>query len=259
MISQEGCLFSDILIPLNGSESSWNALSLALEIGKKENSTLNGLHVVSDDSEKGNPLALTTLQKFNQTCNEAGLNGNLVIVSGNVTTRIAERSGINDLIVVNLAYPAEANAISRLTNGFRNLVQRSPRPVFACPETFTHLEHALLAYDGSPTSQEALYIAAYLAGKWNTRITVLTVLDNEHAKHPVPNPAIQYLNEHDVKAELIEEKGAVAPLTLQSAHKAQADFIIMGGYGSTALFHFLFDTVADRILRESNIPMLLCR
>jgi len=259
LIRQESCLFSDILIPINGSETSWNALNLAIEISKKENSTLNGLHVVADEAQKESPSALDTQRIFNQTCQQAGAYGQLVIVSGNVTARISERSGISDLIVVNLAYPPEANALSRLTNGFRNLVQRSPRPVFACPETSSRLEHALLAYDGSPTSQEALYIAAYLAGKWNTRITVLTIKDSEKNREQEINPAIKYLFEHNIQAELIEEKGSVAPLTLQYVQSTQADFIIMGGYGSTTMFHFLFDTVADQILRESSVPMLLCR
>ncbi len=91
------------------------------------------------------------------------------------------------------------------------------------------------------------------------RITVLTIKDSEKNREQEVNPAIKYLIEHNIQAELIEEKGSVAPLTLQYVQSTQADFIIMGGYGSTTMFHFLFDTVADQILRESSVPMLLCR
>ncbi len=255
---QEGCLFSDILVPVNGTDSSWFALRQAIEIAHKETSRIHGLHVVIDDSLKDGPEALKTQSSFNEQCEAAGVEGKLVITSGNVGTQILERSGMTDLIVVNLAYPPGASALGRLTNGFRTLVQRSTRPVLACPDASSKLDHALLAFDNSPTSQEALYMAAYIAGKWNMRLTVLTISQPDKSDS-ASEQALEYLSSHHVDAEHIAEKGQVAPLILKYANQSSVDLVIMGGYGSTTLFNFLFDTVADQVLRESSKPMLLCR
>lgn len=259
LIRQEGCLFSDILVPINGKETSWVAASQALEISKRENSRLHGLHVVADDTQKSSSEAVDIQAQFNQLCEEAKVDGKLTIASGSVSSQISERVGINDLIVVNLAYPPEATAFSRLTNGFRTLVQRSPRPVLACPEAFSSLNHAVLAYSGSKTSQEALYISAYLAGKWNIKLTVLSISPTDKNPSTSGEMALSYLHDHLIDADLIAKTGPVVSGILDSANQVGADFIIMGGYSSSALFSFLFDTVADQILRESSIPMLLCR
>ena len=37
------------------------------------------------------------------------------------------------------------------------------------------MDNALLAFDGSSKSKEALFVATYLAEKWTTRLMVLTV------------------------------------------------------------------------------------
>ncbi len=259
MVGQESCLFGNILVPINGTPASWNALLQAIEIAKYENSNIHGLHVVNDDTLRESEAVTAIQEKFNQICSDANVNGKIVISSGIVSSQLLEHSIINDLIVVNLAFPPGASALGRLTSGFRTMVQRSIRPVLACPETFSKLKHAILAYDVSPTSQEALFLAAYLANKWQIKLTVLTISDRAENSSQASRKAQEYLITHGVKASIIIGNGAIASTILKYATEQNADLIIMGGYGSTSRFNFLFDTVADQILRDSSKPMLLCR
>jgi hypothetical protein len=42
------------------------------------------------------------------------------------------------------------------------------------------LDNVLLAYDGSPRADEALFLATYLADRWGTILTVITVAEKGH-------------------------------------------------------------------------------
>ena len=41
------------------------------------------------------------------------------------------------------------------------------------------MDNALLAFDGSTKSKEALFVATYLAEKWHTKLMVLTIADED--------------------------------------------------------------------------------
>jgi hypothetical protein len=99
--------------------------------------------------------------------------GHLVIGVGEVAEGICSRSRWADLIVTKISYPPPSQPLARLDSGFRDLILRCPRPVLAVPQNVTPLSHALLAYDGSPKAQEALFVAAYLAGRWKISLVVL--------------------------------------------------------------------------------------
>ena len=97
-------VFTDILVPLSGFKESWDALDQAILIAKRENAKLHGLHIVEtyDDAESAD--ALNVKARFEQTCKEANVKGQLAVDVGDVTQRISERAVLTDLIVVGYSY-----------------------------------------------------------------------------------------------------------------------------------------------------------
>jgi nucleotide-binding universal stress UspA family protein len=131
--------------------------------------------------------------------------------------------------------------------------------VLATPQTVAPLNHALLAFDGSLKAREALYIAAYLAKKWMIPLEVVCVKDGGRINEETLDQAKAYLESHSIQAGYFLESGQPAEAILKVRQQEGCDLIIMGGYGLSPLLEFVLGSVVDQVLRESEVPTLICR
>ncbi len=258
-IRRDDRLFADILVPLSGEEVGWYALDQALEVARREGARLHGLHVLPSEEQAEGEEARTMQAVFERRCAAAGVAGNLVLDVGKVSRTIANRARWTDLVIVNLAHPPGDKPVARLSSGFRTLLLRCPRPVLAVPRTYSPLHRALLAYDGSPKAEEALFVAAYLAGKWGLALVVLSVLESGQDTSEAMSRAREYLEEHDLEATLVQKDVPVADAILATAEAQGCDSILMGGYGHSPVIEAVLGSAVDQVLRESRWPVLICR
>jgi nucleotide-binding universal stress UspA family protein len=252
-------LFREVLVPINGQEDGWCALSQAIAVAQQESAILYGLHVQAPDAEVNDELLQSLRNEFNQRCAASNIQGKLVVTTGEVVDQTCLRATATDLVVVNLSYPPAPQPLARVSSGFRNLILRCPRPVLATPQTSSPLSHALLAYDGSPKAQEALYVAAYLASKWSIPLDILSVDDNNRINQETLDKAKHYLEIHDIEAKYFLESGPPAEAILKLSQQEKCDFIIMGGYGFSPLLEVVLGSTVDQVLRDSLSPTLICR
>ena len=251
-------LFADILVPLSGDEQSWDSLEQAVIIARREQARLHGLHIVDSKAKLADPVALAVQEQFNHRCAEAGVSGKLLIEHGEITKKISERAAMTDLVVLKIVHPPQGG-ISTLRSPFRSIVINSSRPVLGVPEHATQFQRALLSYDGSDRSREALFVATYLAEKWNTELIVFTAVDGTKVKADVQDYVRQYLDIHEVEAEyLISEQGAMEHLKKTVTEKS-VDLVLMGSHGGTVLQQVLIGSAVDYMLRESKVPTFICR
>lgn len=251
-------LFADILVPVNGQKNGWHALEQALDIARREGGRLRGLHVVSE-AHKDSPAARAVQAEFKQRCDAAGIPGELTLDVGRIAHKICERARWTDLVVVNLAHPPGPQPIARLRSGFRSLLHRCSRPVLTVPGRVSPLERALLAYDGSPKADEALFVATYLSGQWGMPLVVVTTIELGRTTADTLARARAYLEEHGVKAQFVKESGPVAAAILQTAERHQSNLIIMGGYGFRPEMQVVLGSSVDQVLRQGQQPVLICR
>lgn len=252
-------LFSEILVPVNGRPEGWFALEQAMIIAKREGASIHGLHIVPTEEKKNDMAALNVLQEFNTRCVQANVEGNLALAVGEVAYTICQRARWADLVVTNLTYPPEPQPILKLRSGFRQLIQRCPRPLLATPQLISPLDRILLAYDGSPKAREALFVATYLAGRWGSALTVVTAINNGNVNTQTIQEAHDYLERHAVSAEYRHEKWPVTETILKVCQEVQANLLIMGGYGYTPVLEIVLGSTVDQVLRKARKPMLICR
>ena len=241
---------ADLLVPISGEPAGWFALEQALVVARREGGRIAGLLIVRTPAARESAEAQAVRDEFDRRCAEAGVHGNLAIEVGAVTDLICDRARWNDLVVVNLAYPPSAAPVARLRNGFRALVQRCPRPILAVPQVVSPLSRALLAYDGSPKAQEALYVGTYLVLQWRIPLTVVAVIEGEHGPDSPLDRARQYIESHGAAASYVEESGPVAEAILRAAAAHASDLILMGGYGFNPLLEAVIGSTVDQVLRE---------
>jgi nucleotide-binding universal stress UspA family protein len=147
-----------------------------------------------------------------------------------------------------------------LGNRFSQLVQRCPRPILAIPGgADTAMDRVLLAYDGSPKADEALFVATYLATRWPLSLTVVTV-ETEYTAAAALQNAREYLEAHGVMdATYVLHKLPIAKAVLQTAEEHNINFLIVGGFGFRPMMHFMLGSTVDEVLRRFKHPILICR
>jgi nucleotide-binding universal stress UspA family protein len=256
---QETYLFSDVLVAISGSEGGWCALEQGIALAKREGSRLLGLHVVPNEKQIEGEEARAVREEFNVRCAREGVRGGLVLAAGDVTDAVAERARWTDLVIASLSFAPGSQPLARLRSGFRGLVRRCPTPVLAVPGQVSVLGRALLAYDGSPKAEEALYVAAYLAGRWGMELIVLTVREGSQARAGAIERAREYLAERGVGAVFLEEKGDVAAAIMKQVEAEGVDLVIMGGYGLDPVREVVLGSTVDHVLRARRWPVLICR
>jgi nucleotide-binding universal stress UspA family protein len=149
--------------------------------------------------------------------------------------------------------------VSSLQSPYRAIIERSSRPVLTVPTEASGLDHALLAYDGTDRSKEALFVATYLAEMWKTRLTVFTALGGRKVTASIQEYVRRYLDIHEVEAEyLLSEHGAMDFLR-QTVDEQKIDLVLMGSHGGALLQQVFAGSALDYMLRESRVPVFICR
>ena len=231
----------------------------ALEVARREGGRVHGLHVVRSKAGRDSDAAQAIRSEFGRRCQVAGIAGDMVVEAGGVARKLCERSRWADLVTLGLAHPPAPQRVARLGSGFRTLIRRCPRPVLAVPRAASALDRALLAYDGSPKAEEALFVATYLAGAWDIALAVVTVVETGRTTSEPLERAREYLESHDVQATFVKESGPVAEAILRTAETQESNLIVMGGYGFSPVLEVVLGSAVDQVLREAGRPMLICR
>jgi len=137
-------LFMDILVPLSGEEESWDSLDQAIVIAQREGANIHGLHIVDAKELVESPDALDFQAQFNKKCAAVGVNGKLVVESGEITKKICECATMTDLIVLKMSHPP-MGGLSSLRSPFHAIIANSSRPLLCVPAKATQFHRALLA------------------------------------------------------------------------------------------------------------------
>jgi nucleotide-binding universal stress UspA family protein len=256
---QDDRLFADVLVAVSGEDMGWEALDQAAVLARRERARLLGLHVVSSEVDQDSAEVQALGPEFNRRCQAAGVECELAVEVGPVQRRVCDRARWADLVVLSLSHPPAPGAIATLGSGLTTIIRRCPRPVLTVPGAPSNLDRVLLAYDGSPKAEEALFIATYVAGRWNAPLVVLTVRENGPASQETLAHAQEYLEGHGVQADWVVESGSVAEAILRTAEAHGCDLILMGGYGHGPALEIVLGSAVDQVLRESRWPVLICR
>ena len=258
---REDRLVDALLVPISGEAAGWEALDQAITIVRRDGGRIYGLHVVPSPERKASAEALALQAEFEQRCASAGVGGQLAIEVGQVARTIVERSRWVDLVVLRVAYPPAPQPLARLKSGLRTLIRRSIRPVLAVPYAIPSFERLLLAYDGSPKAEEALFIATYLAARLGQPLAVLGIDGQGLAAGPALKRAGSYLAEHGVVANLIHAPARARPsqVIIDTAQQLGSDMLIIGGYGPNPMQDLMLGSTVEEVLRASKFPTLICQ
>jgi nucleotide-binding universal stress UspA family protein len=251
-------LFRDILVPFSGSSASWCTVEQAMAVAAREDAHVFGLHIVKSAKSKDTVETRHMKARFDELCRTAGVDGSFLVEAGDITDKICKRALLADLVVLNSAHPP-AEGISGLGSGLRSIVWHCARPLLTVNQNVSCMDQAMLAFDGSPKSKEALFVATYMAEKWMTRLKVVAVIDGDRVLPSVLDYPRAYLDLHEVDAEFILTGGPIDVLH-QLMDEHNINILIMGGYSVPVLQEVMGGgSAVNFILRENHCPIFICR
>lgn len=143
-------------------------------------------------------------------------------------------------------------------------------------------QRIMVPVDDSQTSLQALKEACSLAQAMDATVVVVHVVDLgqfdwgapgftdaaalrkavENTGVKVLKRASEELKKVGVKHEtlILESAGdRIADLLVEQATEEKCDLIVMGTHGFSGLMHLLLGSVAEGVIRKSNVPILLVR
>jgi nucleotide-binding universal stress UspA family protein len=142
-------------------------------------------------------------------------------------------------------------------------------------------KHILVALDGSDCSHEALRLAVQLAKEQGARCTACTVVDIVRAAtsmtfatgdivnewiatlkddaRRIESDAIAKYADSGMKIGTLVVEGDPAAALCDAAKNNAADLIVMGSHGRTGVKRLWLGSVAESVVREATIPVLIAR
>jgi nucleotide-binding universal stress UspA family protein len=247
-------LFADMLIAVGADSTQWRGLDQALLLAKLEKCRLHGLHVVESKSQLESEDTRKMVVSFNRRCIEAGVPGRLAIEAGDAAETICKRARWTDLVVVD--YDCAAKSAGSIGRKLRTIIHRGSRPVLVVPRPAAPFKRLFLAYDGSPKSEEALFVATHLADTHDIPIYVIVMAGAKGTSASEMQRRIrEYLGNHGVDGDVAEvDTGSTIISNLLSAIELQnSDLIILGARSS------LPDGVLEALISTCDRCILICR
>jgi nucleotide-binding universal stress UspA family protein len=154
---------------------------------------------------------------------------------------------------------AHENETHSLGSHLENVIRALNKPILITLPEFNTPQQFMIAYDGSETATKALEKVAEsdLLKGMPAHIVMVAEDDNNHQAQL--NSAVQRLTGvgFDVTAALIQ--GAVEPALHQYQRDNDIDLLVMGAYGHSRIRQFLVGSNTAKMVRMSDIPILLLR
>jgi nucleotide-binding universal stress UspA family protein len=248
-------LTDDVLVGLADDAVGEAVVAQALAVARLERARLYGLFVVPNEAARDSESVERVRERFESACEAAGVACQFAVAVGATVPALLARAAWVDLVVAPLA--SAGRGAVRLTSGHHTLLRRSPRPVLAVTRSASPLARALVAFDGGPRSEAALFAAAYLAARHDVPLVVATVAELARTSSVTLADARAYLERHGLAADYVEGRGPVAEAIVAIAEERGCDFVLMGSYRYAPWLESMIGGVLERVLRSGRLPVLV--
>ena len=231
-----GHLFGGMLLPVildeaaGSPESADPAFARAVELCRKEEATLCVLCITPDNPMATTPAAVDTIRA---ALDAAAVHAELLIEAGDPIHWIKEVGFLNDLVIISRSFAHDPAGGSPPSVTTRALIEQVNRPILLLGPSVAEWfpQRALVVHDTRRQSNEAIFIAAYLAERWGVALSVLPLGNSDDAEAAVEETK-RYLAVHEVTAafmEPIRPDSRAAEHVVQSGIAGDFDLLLLTG------------------------------
>ncbi len=271
-----------ILVPLDGSESAEQALTMALDISRQSNSELIVLRAtpIVPPTSVGSPDMMTDYnylesQELTETFHTQ-TKTYLESIAANYGDRAPALRTIAELgdpatVIVDMAGEENVNLIIMSTHGHSGMehlmlgsvtervLHGAPCPVLVVRDA-RPLSSILVTLDGSELSESALAPALNTARLLNGQITLLHVEEKHHQSGQAYLDSVATrFNDSDVPVTTALAHGSPVTQILDYVRAHAIDMVVMSTHGRSGIRRWLHGSVSEKVLRDAPCAVLIVR
>lgn len=146
-----------------------------------------------------------------------------------------------------------------LGSHLENVIRSVHRPLLVTLPGFVVPENFMIAYDGSTTANKVLEKVAQSDLLRGLPCHLVMVADDENEHKLQLNASVAHLREVGFEVTSALLQGAVEPALHQYQKDNHINLMVMGAYGHTRIRQFLLGSNTAKMVRMSDIPLLLLR
>lgn len=173
---------------------------------------------------------------------------------------VVKQSTYADLLI--LSYRIFYNYLSGKPDSstIYQILKGSKCPVLILPEGTTEVDNIIFTYDNKESSVFAIKAFSNLfARKMKDKIvSILTVMPNVDEEIKNEKLLLNLVKQHynDVGLQLLEGHNISKEIN-NFAHNVQNPMVVMGAYGRSRISNLLIPSVANYLLKKSNLPLFI--
>jgi len=271
-----------IAVGLDGSAGATAAVKLSLDLARRLNGVVHGVHVIDATFLEGafitdisgamgfepflnlqaqmratlDELAEVIRSDFTSRCQAAGVENQFHLERAGVPHGLLAAAKLADLVVVGQRGVNARFHEDLLGSTTDTLLRRSPLPVLVVPQVAELPRRPLAAYDGSPKAVRALQQAADLARALELPLTVVTVDTKEERGRSRLDEAARYLAPYDVRVAYEFQRGeAVEQELLAMLEPGEYDLVFLGAHGHGRIVELALGSTSQYLARRASVPV----
>jgi|DewCreStandDraft_4_1066084.scaffolds.fasta_scaffold00565_54 nucleotide-binding universal stress UspA family protein len=276
-----------IIVPLDPSEYSANALNIACTIAKIHDAEVTGLVIldIPGITKSIGPVPLgasyfaqelehfkiseadkrihNLLEKFKEKCNNEGIKHKEHARQGTPSKKILEQSLFYDMIVMGMKTHFDFETSDEPGSSFEEILDASITPIFAIPKDFklpnvpSEKIKVLIAFDGSLPACRAVQRFAQLQIAEMTDIKVLMSHEYRKFAEHYLSDVKDYLNAH--KFNNVETIYTDKPIIefIEKNYLDWPDMFVLGMHAKRVLFDFIVGSLTKFLIKYEKKPIFI--
>lgn len=255
---------NSILVPIDSTEQTMIALGQSYNLARFTNSKIV-LLTVDDDKSPAVKKRLDELAKI--ASQKSGQPVETMIRQGNVYEEINKVADVLNPLFVLIGLTSKLSMGSLLSKNAFKMVRESKHPVITIRGKVHRdgCKTILLPVDLSKQTREKVTKAVFLAKLFKADIRVISILTqtdetSENKLISYSNQVWKYIKDQGIRCTIKTLRGQDIPkMVIDYGREVEADLILIMSKAELSMKEMFIGTVAERIINESEIPVLSYR
>jgi nucleotide-binding universal stress UspA family protein len=269
----------EILVAQDGSPAALAAATVGIQIAQSLDLSVHGLYVVDEtlaletyadygrelevDSEPVSRSELlawfeeqgdAALEMLDVRCQAADVPVVTELVAGGIPDMVLRQSKQAQLLAIGRRGHGHEGDFHHLGRSFRTIAHRAHLPVVIGGDEERAVRRVLLAYDASKHAQSALAWASQLQRTLPAEVSVVAVQENGQQ---ATDKWLAEARSQLAGCQCVHRPGHPAHEIIAVAKETNTDLIVMGRYRHIALLEWFAGSTVDRVLRGTQLPILM--
>jgi len=267
---------SKILVAIDSSPYSTNAIKFALDFGKKFGCIVDGLHVIDTVQLEGpfiydlsgvlgfepfinfsaelkkalEEKGKNILQAFSEMAHNENVQSHTFLEVGIIPVTILENSYDYDMIFIGKKGVNASFERGILGSNIESIIRKSKKPVFVADKTFYQIKNIVVGYDAREPAKEALELANVLASNLRAKIHTVNVRKSED----------DTIDDKHINIIYLTKQKSIADTLIEYTKKLQNPLLMLGAYNKNRLLEMIIGSTTEAILRkECDFPLIIVR